>query len=399
MLDFDLARQQLLDTHSCALTSANLSLAEAANRILAAPLAAQYPSPMFDNSAMDGYAVCDHEGRLKEFTVVGRTQAGEGSAAPLQQGQAARIFTGAPLPPNTTAVVAQEQTECRGELLHVAADIEPGQHMRLKAEEIQTGQELLAQGSKLNAATLGLAASQGYKNVPVYSKLKVIVFSSGNEIIEPGEPLAEGKIYDANRFQLMAWLQTRGAQVMDGGILPDDLARTEAALGLAAKKFDVIITSGGASVGEADYLKQAIQNAGTLIEHSIAIKPGKPFAWGSIGSAKVFVLPGNPVATFVTAHMLLFPVLNKLMGKEARYWRMPAISATAAFSTRKAIKRREFLRVEVGINEAGDTVATLLPNQGSAMLSTCAHANALCEVPAGSVVEAGQKVKVYLLPT
>jgi molybdopterin molybdotransferase len=156
-----------------------------------------------------------------------------------------------------------------------------------------------------------------------------------------------------NRFQLMAWLQTRGAQVMDGGILPDDLARTEAALGFAAKKFDVIITSGGASVGEADYLKQAIQNAGTLIEHSIAIKPGKPFAWGSIGSAKVFVLPGNPVATFVTAHMLLFPVLNKLMGKEARYWRMPAISATAAFSTRKAIKRREFLRVEVGINEAG----------------------------------------------
>ena len=158
MLDFDLARQQLLDTHSCTLASANLSLAEAANRILAAPLAAQYPSPMFDNSAMDGYAVCDHEGRLKEFTVVGRTQAGEGSAAPLQQGQAARIFTGAPLPPHTTAVVAQEQTECRGELLHVAADIEPGQHMRLKAEEIQTGQELLAQGSKLNAAALGLAS-------------------------------------------------------------------------------------------------------------------------------------------------------------------------------------------------------------------------------------------------
>ncbi|MDO5639253.1 MAG: molybdopterin molybdotransferase MoeA [Neisseria sp.] len=399
MLDFEIARQQLLDTHSCALGSVNLALMEAANRFLSAPLQARYPSPMFDNSAMDGYAVCDKEGRLKDFAVVNRVQAGDAAAAPLQQGEAVRIFTGAPLPQNTTAVVPQEQAEINGGCLHVNAEIEPGQHMRMKAEEIEVGDELLEQGSKMNAAALGLAASQGYKNVPVYEKLKVIVFSSGNEITEPGEPLADGKIYDANRYQMISWLKTRGAEVMDGGILPDDLARTETALTYAAKKFDVIITSGGASVGEADYLKQAIENVGTLTTHTLAIKPGKPFAWGNIGNTKVFILPGNPVATFVTAHMLLFPVLNKLMGKYPRYWNLPNFNVKAAFSTKKAIKRREFLRVRIEVNEAGDTVAVLLPNQGSAMLSTCAHANALCEVPAGTVVEEGQRVKVHILPS
>ncbi|WP_107928346.1 molybdopterin molybdotransferase MoeA [Neisseria animaloris] len=398
MLDFEIARRRLLDTHPCTLGCVNLTLAEAANRILAASLPAKYPSPMFDNSAMDGYAVCDPEGRLKNFTVVSRIQAGEIAAAPLQVGEAVRIFTGAPLPGNTTAVVPQEQTETDGEALHVSADIEPGQHMRLKAEEIEVGQELLEKGSKLNAAALGLAASQGYERVPVFEKLKVIVFSSGNEITEPGIPLAEGKIYDANRYQLIAWLQTRGAQVMDGGILPDDLARTETALSYAAKKFDVIVTSGGASVGEADYLKQAIENIGSLTTHTLAIKPGKPFAWGHIGPAKVFVLPGNPVAAFVTAHMLLLPVLNSLMGKKHRNLSLPKVTAKAAFDTRKAIKRREFLRVATEINEKGETIAKLLPNQGSAMLSTCAVADALCEVPAGTVVREGDTVTLYLLP-
>lgn len=399
MLDFEIARQQLLDTHACQLGSVNLALMEAANRFLAAPLQARYPSPMFDNSAMDGYAVCDKEGRLKTFTIVNRIQAGDTGAAPLQQGEAVRIFTGAPLPQNTTAVVPQEQTEANGSMLQVNADIDAGQHMRLKAEEIEEGGELLDTGSKMNAAALGLAASQGYQHVPVYEKLKVIVFSSGNEITEPGEPLTDGKIYDANRYQLISWLKTRGAEVMDGGILPDDLARTETTLGYAAKKFDVIVTSGGASVGEADYLKQAIENVGTLTTHTLAIKPGKPFAWGNIGNTKVFILPGNPVATFVTAHMLLFPVLNKLMGKNPRYWNLPNFNVKAAFNTKKAIKRREFLRVRIEVNAEGDTVAVLLPNQGSAMLSTCAYANALCEVPPGEVIAAGQRVKVHMLPT
>ncbi|WP_416192448.1 gephyrin-like molybdotransferase Glp [Neisseria sp. CCUG12390] len=397
MIDFEVARAALLDSHECRLKTVTLPLTEAANRILAHSLSAKYPSPMFDNSAMDGYAVCDSEGGLYEFAVTDRIQAGQAAGMPLAQGEAVRIFTGAPLPPNTTAVVMQEQTETDGSRLRVNADIQAGQNMRMKAEEIEVGQELLARGTKLNMAALGLAASQGYAEVAVYEPLKVRVFSTGNELVEPGKPLSDGQIYDANRYQLWAWLQGLGFQVSDGGILPDDLAQTEAALSAAAEQFDVVVTSGGASVGEADYLKQAVENIGSLTMHTLAVKPGKPFAWGHIGECKIFILPGNPVATFVTANMLLLSVLNKLSGRQARHWHLPEVTAKAAFQTRKAIKRREFLRVVLEVDETGGTVAKLLPNQGSAMLATCTAADGLCEVPAGQTISEGDSVSVYLL--
>lgn len=398
MIDFEVARAALLEQHPCRLKTVTLPLAQAANRVLAQSLHAKYPSPMFDNSAMDGYAVCDAEGSLREFRITDRIQAGETAENPLAQGEAVRIFTGAPLPPNTTAVVMQEQTESDGDRLRVNADIHAGQNMRLKAEEIEIGQKLLAQGSLLNMAALGLAASQGYAELSVYQPLKVQVFSTGNELVEPGQTLSDGQIYDANRYQLLAWLQQLGLQVSDGGILPDDLAQTEAALAAAAEQFDVVITSGGASVGEADYLKQAIEHIGSLAMHTLAIKPGKPFAWGHIGKCKIFILPGNPVATFATSNMLLLPVLNKLAGKQAKHWHLPKITAEAAFQTKKAIKRREFLRVVLENGETGETVVKLLPNQGSAMLGTCTAADALCEVPPGQTVSEGDCVSVYLLP-
>ncbi|RPD89540.1 molybdopterin molybdenumtransferase MoeA [Neisseria weixii] len=397
MIDFEVARAALLEQHPCRLKTVTLPLAQAANRVLAQSLHAKYPSPMFDNSAMDGYAVCDAEGSLREFRITDRIQAGETAENPLAQGEAVRIFTGAPLPPNTTAVVMQEQTESDGDHLRVNADIHAGQNMRLKAEEIEIGQELLAQGSLLNMAALGLAASQGYVELSVYQPLKVQVFSTGNELVEPGQTLSDGQIYDANRYQLLAWLQQLGLQVSDGGILPDDLAQTEAALAAAAEQFDVVITSGGASVGEADYLKQAIEHIGSLAMHTLAVKPGKPFAWGHIGKCKIFILPGNPVATFATSNMLLLPVLNKLAGKQAKHWHLPKITAKAAFQTKKAIKRREFLRVALENGETGETVVKLLPNQGSAMLGTCTAADALCEVPPGQTVSEGDCVSVYLL--
>lgn len=398
MMDFDVALAGLLDGQSVRPRSVTLPLAQAANRVLAETLNARYPSPMFDNSAMDGYAVCDPEGVLREFTVVSRTLAGDAAAAPLNEGEAVRIFTGAPLPENTTAVVMQEHTEVDGERLQVNADIEAGQNMRLQAEEIEIGQILLTQGTTLNTAALGLAASQGYAEVAVYEPLRVWVVSTGNELVEPGQPLADGQIYDANRYQLLAWLQAQGFAVTDGGILADDLAHIETALQQAAEQCDVIITSGGASVGEADYLKQAVEKSGTLTVHSIAIKPGKPFAWGLIGDTRVFVLPGNPVAAFVTAHMLLLPALNKLAGKRETAWQLTKIRAKAAFYTKKGIKRREFLRVVLSSNPQGETVAALLPNQGSAMLATCAAAAGLCDVPAWTTVSEGDSMDVYVLP-
>lgn len=398
MIDFETALAQLLDGCECRLKSRRLPLAAAANRILAQPLYAQYPAPMFDNSAMDGYAVCSTDGSLREFAVVGRVQAGDAAAVPLKEGEAVRIFTGAPLPGNTTAVVMQEQAEAEGGRLKVKAEIKAGQNMRLKAEEIQVGQELLAAGCKLDAAALGLAASQGFAEVEVYEPLKVLVFSTGNELAEPGRPLSDGLIYDANRYQLLAWLQSLGMEVADGGIIPDDLAQTEALLKDAAQRFDAVITSGGASVGEADYLKQAVENVGVLTTRSIAIKPGKPFGWGRVGTAAVFVLPGNPVAAFVTAHMLLAPALGKLSGRSGTAPYLPQITAKAAFGTRKAIKRREFLRVVLSRDGQGETIAELLPNQGSAMLATCARAEALCEVSAMEVVNEGDTVRLHLLP-
>lgn len=397
MIDFDVAKNQLLEGHECRLNISNVTLAQAANRILAEDLYARYPSPMFDNSAMDGYAVCDEEGGLQQFAIVNRIQAGQSAVLPLNHGEAARIFTGAPLPNNTTAVVMQEQTEIQNDILLVSAEINAGQNMRLKAEEIEVGQLLLEKGSKLNAASLGLAASQGYATLPVFTPLKVLVVSTGNELLEPGKMFSDGHIYDANRYQLMAWLQEQGMDVVDGGIVPDNLNQTETILKNNASQFDVIITSGGASVGEADYLKQAIVNIGSLTTHSIAIKPGKPFAWGRINQAHVFILPGNPVAAFVTAHMLLLPVLSKLSGKQEKKWHLPIITAKAAFQTNKAIKRREFLRVSLGANEQGETTAILLPNQGSAMLSTCVAAEALCEVKAGEIIGKNDYVKLHLL--
>lgn len=397
MLDFETALNRLLLSHSCSLGSETVCLSESMGRILAEPLFARYPSPLFDNSAMDGYAVCDNQGGLQDFTVVSRIMAGEISDTPLQHGQAVRIFTGAALPPQATAVVLQEDCRVEGDKLHVDTAIKAGQHIRLKAEEIEEGDILLARGSMMSAAAVGLAASQGCRELPVYRKMKAVVLSSGNELTEPGAELGKGKIYDANRYQLIAWLRNLGIETDDGGILPDDLVQTQTALQQAGEQYDVIITSGGASVGDADYLKQALQNIGVLTEHSIAIKPGKPFAWGEAGRAHVFVLPGNPVSACVTGQVLLLPVLNKLMGKNEADWQLTELYITAAFTTKKAIKRREFLRVRVETEQNGETVARLLPNQGSAMLATCVAANALCDVPPDTLIEAGSKVRILML--
>lgn len=394
MLEFETALARLLAAQECSLETETVCLSESAGRVSAEPLAARYPSPLFDNSAMDGYAVCDKQGGLQDFAVSPRRiMAGDTAGTPLSHGQAVRIFTGAALPPGTTAVVAQE--DCREEdgRLHVAAPVKPGQHMRLQAEEIREGDVLLERGSVISAVAVGLAASQGYAGIPVYRRLRAVVFSSGNELAEPGSVLEEGRIYDANRYQLTAWLKGLGVCADDGGILPDDLAGTRNALRQAAARYDVIITSGGASVGDADYLKQALQDIGRLAEHSVAIKPGKPFAWGEAGGAKVFVLPGNPVSAFVTAQVLLLPALNKLAGKKDACLKLQALEAKAAFATKKAIKRREFLRVKL----EGGTVR-LLPGQGSAMLAACAEADALCEVPPDTLIEEGQAVRVLLLP-
>lgn len=398
MLEFYEALHRLLDGHPADRPSETVPLMQAAGRISAETLNARFPVPPFDNSAMDGYAVCGSRAGLHTYRVVDRTFAGDEAAGALAEGEAVRIFTGAPLPSGCDAVVMQEDcTEADG-LLTVHAAVQPGQHMRLQGEEYAAGDMLLPQGSVLTPAALGLVAAQGYGRLNVYRPLSAAVFSSGNEVCEPGETLSGSRIYDANRPMLTAWLVQQGVTVSDGGILPDDPEATAAALQQAAQNHDLILTSGGASVGEADWIKTAVMQSGRLSEQNIAVKPGKPFAWGNIGRCRIFILPGNPVSAFVTAQMLLLPVLHQMSGRRPEACGLRPVGAQAAFATRKAIKRREFIRVTLKRDGEGRLLAYALPHQGSAMLGSCAAADALAEVPPGVQLAEGDRLTVWLLP-
>lgn len=397
MIDFYDALTELQTIEHILPETEQRPLFEAANRILAHDVSAQFASPLFDNSAMDGYAICAPDNEQGPFTIIERIAAGDTAEhITLKSGEAVRIFTGAPIPQGTTAVVPQEETSVTESQLTLTATVQPKQHIRFEGEETHVGDDLIPAGTLLNTANLGLIASQGLASVTVFKPLKVVVFSSGNEVINPGQPLNSGQIYDANRFQLMAWLSALGTDVTDGGILPDQQHATEVALTKAAADYDIIVTSGGVSVGEEDHLKNAIMKAGTLIEHKVLIKPGKPFSWGTVGQAKVFMLPGNPVATFATSQLLLQPALKRLMGFHPRFWQLTQVYATAAFDKPKAIKRREFLRA-VLVTKGTENHITLLPHQGSAMLSACTQANCLVEVPPQTSVSTGDPLRVYLL--
>lgn len=373
-----------------------LPLKECTGRWLASPIEARYDSPLFDNSAMDGYALADPEAKLTQFTLCGRTAAGDVAADALLPGQAVRVFTGAPLPQGTSAVVAQEDIRIEADQVVLDQPAPLGQYMRCRASEYAQGTILLSAGQRLGPAALALAASQGYASLTLRRRLKVAVFSSGNELRELGSPLTEGKIHDANRYQLLAWLALQPVEVLDGGILPDNLEQTRDRLASMAEQVDVILTSGGASVGEEDHLKAALSAIGRLDAWRLALKPGKPFAWGQVGHARVFVLPGNPVSTFVTFYMLVAPALRALQGERQivpRAWR-----ARAAFARDGQEARREFLRAVVHTSDDGMLWVTPLPGQGSGMLSACVAADVLVEVAPSSLVAHGDWLTVYPLP-
>ncbi|MGL6070741.1 molybdopterin molybdotransferase MoeA, partial [Craterilacuibacter sp.] len=371
MLDYHAALAQLLANLTPKEGCEQVSLAHASGRRLAENLLARFDSPQFDNSAMDGYAIHDPAGEALHFNVVHRVAAGEVANMTISKGEAVRIFTGAPLPLGTTAVVPQEDTTRDGHVVALHQPARVGQHMRMQAEEYAAGAVLLAAGTLLGPAAIALAASQGYAVLPVRPRLQVTVFSSGNELIEPGGELMAGKIFDANRYQLLAWLSRFELDVTDGGILPDDAATTGAALVQASQESDVILTSGGVSVGEEDHLRAALEAIGEISAWKLAIKPGKPFAWGRAGRAHVFMLPGNPVATFVTFHQLVAPALRRLAGDSEPLPR--AISVRAGFVKTKAEPRREFQRVRL-VKDGDAYRAELIKGQGSAMLSACAVA-------------------------
>lgn len=362
-----------------------VSTFEALGRVLAAEVVSTLDVPPADNTAMDGYALRVADAAADVLPISQRVPAGS-VPQPLQPGTAARIFTGAPIPPGADCVVMQELCEAVEGGVRVKAQPSPGQHIRRRGEDVQQGATVLAAGHKLDAAALGLAASVGAATLQVAARPRVALFSTGDELVMPGEPLKPGAIYNSNRFTLRGLLQGLGCEVIDLGIVPDSLDATRAALREAAAQADLIITSGGVSVGEEDHLRPAVQAEGRLDLWQIALKPGKPLAFGQVKNAWFIGLPGNPVSSFVTFLLLVRPVILRLQGATALTPR--GFSLRADFAWPKADKRREFLRAR--LNERGGL--DLFANQSSGVLTSAVWGDGLVDNPPGQTVAPGQMV-------
>jgi len=395
MLSADEALSFLLARVRPANRTEQVATADALGRVLAERLTSVVNVPPLDNSAMDGYAVriADLINASTRLRVTQRIPAGT-VGQPLEAGQAARIFTGAPVPAGCDAVVMQEYCGVEGDTVTVSKPPKIGENIRRSGEDIATGAEILPAGIRLRPQEMGLAASVGIASLHVYRKLKVATFFTGDEIVMPGEPLKPGQIYNSNRFVLTGLLQALGCEVVDLGIVPDDFAATVKVLEAAAAGADLIITSGGVSVGEEDHVKAAVEAAGKLDLWKIAIKPGKPLAFGEVGDVRKvpFIgLPGNPVSAFVTFCLFVRPFILRSQGIAATA--PQAFSLKADFDWLKPDKRREFLRARLLTAENGEVVVQLYPNQGSGVLTSTAWADGLVEVPEGSPIHRGETVK------
>ena len=389
LLQFDKARAQLVAAARRVNGVDRVPLNEALGRVLAEALIAPCDVPPFDNSGMDGYAVrcADLAAPGVVLPIAQRIAAGN-VGQPLAAGTAARIFTGAPVPPGADAVVMQELCSHAGEGQVCIDQLpRPGENIRCAGEDIRQGEAILPAGRLLDPAAIGLAASVGLDRLPVWRRLSVVVFSTGDELATPGQAAQEGRIFDANRPMLISQLQALGCLVRDGGQLPDDLPATRRALVRAAAEHDLIISSGGVSVGEEDHVRAALAAEGEVMLWKVAIKPGKPLLQGRIGSCDYIGLPGNPVSAFVTFQILVRPFLRRCQGLEAVLPR--ARLAIADFTWNKAGPRREFLRVR----EREDGQLELFPRQSSGVLSSCVWADGLVDNPPSTIIQPGDTVR------
>lgn len=394
LLAVDRALAQILSKSKCSQTVDRLPILEACGRVLAESVVSSIDVPPLDNSAMDGYALCHADLGSGSFVVSQRIAAGQ-VGEPLQPGSAARIFTGAPIPPGADTVVMQEDTERDGDAITIIEQaIVRGQHVRPKGQDIAKGREVLAAGHRLKPQDIGVLASIGAAHILVYRPLTVAVISTGDELVEPGQPLAQGQIYNSNRFMLSALLQSLGCEVIDGGIIADDFDSTAQQLSLLASQADVLISSGGVSVGEEDHVKAVVESLGELNLWRLNIKPGKPVAFGQVAETPFFGLPGNPASSLVTFCLLARPYLLKAMGQVDV---APlTISAKAAFETTTTGTRQEYLRTRVSYRN-GETWVERYNNQSSGVLMSTSWANALAVIEPDTIVQQGDSLAVLLL--
>lgn len=373
----------------------SIRLCNALHRTLATDIQSPMNVPPHDYSAMDGYAV-----RHKDLTnaptvlkVVGSAFAGHPFSGRVGAGECVRIMTGALIPEGCDSVVMQEHVQASGSSVEIGEGHRRGQNIRLIGEDIAQNSTVLTKGQIIRPAEMGLLASLGFSDVTVYHKLKVALFSTGDELQEPGTQLAPGKIYNSNRYSLLGMLGELGVEIVDMGTIRDDKASLKEALLDAASRTDAIITSGGVSVGEADYIKQLLTEIGEVVFWKIAMKPGKPLAYGKIGTCHFFGLPGNPVAVMVTFQQFVRDALRILMGQQPRL--TIEFQATCTSPIRKVPGRTEFQRGILSKDTDGSWTVRTTGAQCSGILSSMSKANSYIVLPASQgSVEAGSTVLV-----
>jgi len=362
-------------------------LRAALGRILSTSLIAPVDLPPFDNSAVDGFAVCaeDIDGaRERRLAIVDRVAAGQVATRAVKSGEAVRIFTGAPMPPGADTVFMQEDCRIDGTHVVVPPGLSRGANRRLAGEDIRAGAVALPAGRRLSAQDVALGAALGLTTIEVRRRVRVALFSTGNEIAEPGSPLSDAALYDSNRYLLAAAVARFGAEVTDLGILRDEPKALARAIAAAAVDHDLVLTSGGVSTGEADYVRSAVESIGRIVFWRVAIKPGRPVAMGVIpggetGEAAAFVgLPGNPVAVFVTFIRVVRPLLLRLAG--ALPEPLVAMPARAVFAYKKRKGRREYVRVALRKGADGMIDAVKFPQDGAGVLTSLTQTDGLAEL-------------------
>ncbi|MCK8515820.1 molybdopterin molybdotransferase MoeA [Methylonatrum kenyense] len=395
MLSVEQAQELILAAARASPEAVTVPLGEALGRVAAEGLAARVAVPPTDNSAMDGYAIRAEDamagGRILPVSAVIPAGTAPGK---LAAGTAARIFTGAPVPDGADTVVVQELCRRDGDSVQLPTDLHAGSNIRRAGEDLQRDDLVLAAGTRLRPQHLALAASAGYAAIAVRPRLRVAILVTGDELVEPGKPLPPGKIYNSNGFALAGLLQALGCETRDCRIVADTLSETMEALREAAAHSDLVITSGGVSVGDEDHVREAVQRLGSVDFWRVALRPGKPVAMGQIGGTPFFGLPGNPVSLFVTFCLFARPFILKAQGlAEPLPGHLPA---TADFNLH-AESRSRYLRGRLDV-DGHRLLATLFSNQGSGVMRSTTWANALVRIPPETAISPGDSVSALYYP-
>ena len=400
MISLDEARAHIFD-RMAPLSARQVAPAESVGCVTAAPITSEATIPPFDNTAMDGFAVRaadtvgadDHAVSLQ---IVGTVAAGAGRLPEVNAGEAVRIMTGAPIPPGADAIVMVERTTVDGDRVEVRAQVGAGNHIRRSGEDVCPGDTVIDAGTVVTPAHLGVLLSVGCGSLPIVPCPRVAVMSTGDELVADGRDLRPGEIVDSNRPSLLALVEAAGFIAVDQGLVPDDESAIEAGLASAAAGCDAVVTSGGVSMGDFDYVKVVLDRIGQMRWMQVAIKPAKPLAFGLIDDTPVFGLPGNPVSSMVSFELFARPALRRMMGHPRPD--APMIPAVAAEPLpRRNDDKVHFARVSASVSGDGVVLVRSAGGQGSHQLSTMAGANALAVLPAGDGVAAGGAVDLLLL--